>query len=142
MSRIPEGVTPPEVAELIKDVIKDKLVCDIGCGGGAFMVALAKYAGKVIGLEEVREWAQIAADKGFDVYGNNTFFFPLPEADVYYSWSKDSMGVYLKAKFEGTKGKFIFGHTIRESTLKFIKSLNPEVRELPGTDWKVYITEL
>jgi len=40
--RIPEGQTPHEVAGLIKDIIKDKVVCDIGCGGGAFMVELAK----------------------------------------------------------------------------------------------------
>lgn len=138
--RIPEGQTSPEIATLIKDLIKDKIVCDIGCGGGSFMVALAQYAKKVVGIEEEEEWAKVASDKGFDVYMQNTFFYPLPEADVYYLWTKDAMGVYLKAWHEGTKGTFVFGHTIRPSTLKFIKSLNPEVREYEG--FKVYITTL
>lgn len=140
MARIPEGQTPDEVADLVKDVIEGKVVCDIGCGGGAFMKALAKHASKVIGIEEEEEWAYHAADQGFEVYLQNTYFNPLPEADVYYSWSKDSMGVYLKAKYEGTKGTFIFGHSVRPSTKKFLEELNAEVREIPG--FKVYITEL
>ncbi len=136
---IPEGQTPAEIADLIQDIIKDKVVCDIGCGGGSFMTALAKHAKLVVGIEENQEWGMVAAEKGFDVYANNTFFFPLPEADVYYSWSKDSMGVYLKAKHEGTKGIFIFGHSERPSTKQFIQSLNCEVR---GDSFKVYITTL
>lgn len=137
--RIPEGQTPEEIADLIKDVIQNKVVCDIGCGGGSFMKALSKYAKEVIGIEEEEEWAIIASKKGFDVMAENAFSFPLPEADVYYCWSKDAMGIYLKAKFEGTKGVFIFGHTIRKSLLDFINTLNPEIR---GTDFKVWITTL
>lgn len=138
-NRIPEGQTPEEVADLIKDVIKDKVVCDIGCGGGSFMVALKKYAKEVHGVEENVEWANVAAEKGFVVMNENAFSFPLPKADVYYCWNQDSMGIYMKAKFEGTKGIFIFGHTVRKSLSDFINTLNPEVR---GTDFKVYITQL
>ncbi len=43
--------TPNEIADLIKDIIKDKVVCDIGCGDGSFMVAMSKYAKEVIGIE-------------------------------------------------------------------------------------------
>lgn len=136
---IPEGQTPAEVADLLEDIIEDKVVCDIGCGGGSFMYALAGYAKEVKGIEENVEWAKIASEKGFDVYADNTFYFPLPKADVYYSWSKDSMGVFLKARHEGTKGVFIFGHSKRPSTEKFIKSLNCEER---GDKFKVYITNL
>lgn len=140
---IPEGQTPAEVADLIKDIIKDKVVCDVGCGGGSFMVAMAKHAKEVIGIEENEDWAWTAAEKGFKVYGENTFFYPLPEADVYYLWSKDAMGVFLKAQWEGTKGIFIFGRTARQSLSKFIDSLEPEVRSLKeDPDWKVYITKL
>jgi precorrin-6B methylase 2 len=137
--RIPEGQTPEEIADLIKDIIQDKVVCDIGCGGGSFMVALSKYAKEVKGVEEEEEWAQIAANKGFTVQAENAFSFPLPEADVYYCWSKSAMGIYLKAKFENTKGVFIFGHTVRPSLLKLIESIPVEVR---GEDFKVYITNL
>jgi predicted RNA methylase len=137
--KLPEGQTPEEIADLIKDVIEDKVVCDIGCGGGSFMVHLKKYAKEVHGIEEIEEHASIAADKGFTVMAENAFSFPLPKADVYYCWSKDAMGIFMKARFEGTKGIFIFGHTIRKSLLDFINTLNPEVR---GTDFKVYITQL
>lgn len=136
---IPEGQTPQEIADLIKDIIEDKVVCDIGCGGGSFMMALKRYAKEVHGIEENQEWAEIAANKGFTVMAENAFSFLLPKADVYYCWSKDAMGIYLKAKFEGTKGTFIFGHTVRQCLLDFINTLNPEIR---GKDFKVYITKL
>lgn len=139
LSRIPEGQTPPEIAELIKDIIQDKVVCDIGCGGGSFMTAMKPYAKEVIGIEEEESWALNASNRGFKVYAENAFSYPLPEADVYYCWSKSAMGVYLKAKFEGTKGTFIFGHTVRQPLLRLIDSIQCEVR---GGDFKVYITQL
>ena len=137
--RIPEGQTPEEIADLIKDIIKDKVVCDIGCGGGSFMSALQKYAKEVTGIEEEESWARIASDKGFTVQVENAFSFPLPKADVYYCWSKSALGIFLKAKFEKTKGIFIFGHTVRHSLLNLISTLPAEVR---GKDFKVYITDL
>lgn len=137
--RMPPSQTPNEIADLIADVIKDKVVCDIGCAGGAFMKALKKHARVVHGIEEDEEWGTFASNQGFTVMLENAFCFPLPKADVYYCWSQDAAGIYMKAKFEGTKGTFIFGHTVRKSLLDFINTLNPEVR---GTDFKVYITQL
>lgn len=143
MTRPLEGVTPPEVAELISDVIKDKRVCDVGCGEGTFMDALkANGAASCIGIEEEREWALTAADKGHEVLFGSSWFQPLPEADVYYLWTRDAMGVYLKAKHEGIKGTFVFGHTVRQSLSKFINSLEGERRNLPDSDWWVFITKL
>lgn len=143
MKRIPEGQTPPEIADLIKDIIQDKVVCDVGCGGGSFMVALSGYAKEVIGIEEEPEWAEVAAEKGFKIWSENAFFYPLPEADVYYLWSKDAMGIYLKAKWEGTKGTFIFGKTVRAPLLKLLESIPTEIRSLKeDPEWKVYITTL
>lgn len=140
MKRIPEGQTPAEVADLIQDVIKGKVVCDIGCGGGAFMVELARYAKEVKGIEEEPEWAEHAANRGFSIYKENAFSYPLPEADVYYCWNKTAMGIYLKAKFEGTKGTFIFGHTVRKCLLDLIATLDHEEREVDG--FKIWITQL
>lgn len=139
-----EGQTPEAVADLISDVIKDKVVCDIGCGGGSFMAAMSKYAKEVLGIERHADVAAIAGEKGFVVYHGDTFWHELPKADVYYSWSKDSMGVYLKARHEGTKGTFIFGYSKRPATEKFLDSLGAEVRILEGdpNGWKVYITQL
>lgn len=138
--KIPEGQTPPEVADLIEDIIKDKVVCDIGCGGGSFMSVLSKYAKEVHGIEEDLELANFAASRGFKVQQENAFSFPLPKADVYYCWNKCAMGIYLKAKFEKTKGIFIFGHTVRKCLLDLIETLDPEIREVNG--FKVYITKL
>ena len=132
--------TPLEVANLISDIIKGKLVCDIGCGEGDFMEELAVYARGVIGIESERERAIKALKKGFDIIGEDSFTIKLPDADVYYAWTRDAQGVYMKAKWEGTKGVFIFGHTVRKPLLKFIKELNPEKRSVKGFD--VYITNL
>ena len=140
--RIPEGQTPEEVVEIIKDIILDKKVCDVGCGGGSFMVALSKYAKEVIGIEEEESWAYTAAQKGFDVYSGNAFFDKLPDADVYYLWSKDAMGIFLKAREEGTKGTFIFGKSVRPSLVAFMDKLKAEKRELKELDWWVHITTL
>lgn len=140
-SEIPLANTPLEIADLIKDIIQDKIVCDIGCGEGDFMVAMSKYAKKVIGIEEIKERADKAKMKGFEVIKDNSFHNPLPQADVYYSWTRDSMGVYLKAKEEGTKGIFIFGITERISPKAFIKTLNPEIRQT-NNGWRIYICQL
>jgi len=138
--------TPNEIADLIKDVIKDKVVCDIGCGDGTFMQEMAKYAKEVIGIEYDEEMAKLAKDKGFLILNYDSFYTILPKADVYYLWSRDEQGVYLKAKEEGTKGTFIFGNSIRPSTKLFLSLLDAEVRSttIPfGNDvWKVFIAKL
>lgn len=137
-----EGVTPPEVATLIRDLITDKVVCDVGCGEGRFMEAIAPFAKEVIGIEEEEEWVKTAANKGFGIYHTDAFFHPLPKADVYYLWNKAAMGIFLKAKWEGTKGTFVFGKTVRPSLTKFLKDIKAERRDLPELDWWVYVTEL
>jgi len=132
--------TPPNVADLISDIIKNKVVCDIGCGEGDFMQDMAKYAKKIIGIEFDKEKAKKAFSKGFEIMSGDSFFHKLPEADVYYAWTRDAQGVYMKAKWEGTKGIFIFGLTRRPPLRKFIKELNPEVRIV--NNFEVYITNL
>lgn len=138
--------TPNEIADLIQDVIKDKVVCDVGCGNGTFMLALKKYAKKVIGIEENSEEIRLARTKGLEIIPYNSFLNPLPKADVYYLWTRDASGIYLKAKLDGTKGTFIFGNSIRPNTRLFLESLKAEVRStnIPfGYDvWKVFITKL
>ena len=144
--------TPNKIADLIKDVIQDKIVCDIGCGDGTFMEAMSKYASYVIGIENDEENVKKTKGKGFDIFHYDSFFVPLhtfttPPPDVCYMWTRDCMGVYLKAKYEGTKGTFILGNSARPSTKAFLNSLNAEIRstDIPfGTKdvWKVFITKL
>lgn len=99
-------------------------------------------ASKCIGIEEDKDWANTAAQKGFSIFLGSSWFQPLPEADVYYLWTRDAMGIYLKARHEGTKGTFVFGHTVRKSLKEFLNTLDGEVRTLPNTDWWVKIVEL
>ena len=143
--------TPNKIADLIKDIIQDKIVCDVGCGDGSFMEAMSKYAKKVIGVELDEKNVKMVQKRGFSIYHYDSFFVPLdffndPPPDVYYLWTRDCMGVYLKAKYEGTKGTFIFGNSIRPSTKAFLNSLNAEIRstDIPFGDdvWKVFITKL
>lgn len=135
--------TPPEIADLIKDVIQDKVVCDIGCGNGNFMQAMSKYAKKVIGIEEIEARYQEASSKGFDVVFSNSFFDRLPQADVYYSWTRDTVGQYLKAKAEGKKGIFIFGISGRPFFTEFIKTVpNAQVRRDRKRNWFVFVCKL
>ena len=106
------------------------------------MEALNKYASQVIGIEENEEWAQTAAEKGFPIFNFTSWHQKLPEADVYYLWTRDAMGVFLKAQWEGTRGKFIFGKTVRPSLTKFLADIDAKRIDLPRKDWWVYITEL
>lgn len=137
-----EGVSPPEVADAIKSLIKGKVVCDVGCGDGTFMQSLDKYAKRVIGVEENYEWAYKAAEKGFEVYPVSAWHQPLPKADVYYLWTKDAQGVYLKAQYEGTKGVVIFGKTVRPSLSRFLQKKKAQRKDIEGLDWWIYVTKL
>ena len=139
--KLPQRQTPNEVVELIKDIIQDKVVCDVGCSVGNFMQAMKPYAKEVFGIEEDREWASEVHKKGMKVMVENIFTNHLAPADVYYCFTMNTMGIYLKAKQEGTKGTFIFGNIYpnEKSLSEFIKTLNPEVR---GDKFKVYIVQL
>lgn len=106
------------------------------------MEAMEPYARHLIGIEENDEWAMTAAKKGFEIYPITSWHQKLPEADVYYLWTKDAMGLYLKAKWEGVHGTFIFGKTVRPSLTSFLKEIKAERRDLKKQDWWVYITQL
>ena len=146
MSKL-QGETPAEVADLISDLIKGKKVCDLGCGDGKFMLSLAKYASEVVGLEEVEDVAMLSKDCDFKVPGHikitNGWFEVFPDADVYYAWSKDAIGMYWKAKYEGKKGIFIFGWSVRPFFQQVISKIETEFRRVETPGFKgVYITKL
>jgi len=89
--------SPLKVAETIKDIIRDKIVCDVGCACGDLMFEFSKYCKKVIGIEYDKERVEIARKRGLEVVDK------LPDADVYYIWigidsSSDSVMNQLKSK--------------------------------------------
>ena len=43
--------SPIEIPELVKDYLKGKTFCEIGCGEGDLLREFAKYADKAYGIE-------------------------------------------------------------------------------------------
>lgn len=80
------GRTPLVVAEALKDILKGKVVCDIGCREGDILLAFLDYAKAGIGVESNENSAKIAQSKGLNVIIGDIRDIPLPEADIYYIW--------------------------------------------------------
>jgi hypothetical protein len=78
--------SPLVVANVIKDIIKDKIVCDIGCGEGDLLVEMSKHAKKVLGIEIDVARYTIAKNRGLDVTLTDWRKSTLPQADVYHIW--------------------------------------------------------
>lgn len=78
--------SPLIVAEVVKDLIQDKTVCDVGCGEGDVLMAMKPYAKSVVGFERKPERYQQAIDRGLDVVVGDWDEVPLPDVQVYYSW--------------------------------------------------------
>lgn len=74
--------SPLTIAESIKDLLKDKVVCDVGCAAGDLMEAFKPFCKKVIGVEKNEEQARVAIGRGLEV----TIGTEIPPADIYYVW--------------------------------------------------------
>ncbi len=83
------ATTPTIVAEFLKDIIQDKVVCDIGCRKGYLMLDFAKYAKGVIGIDNDENCLKICRKKGLNVIKGDFETMEMPGADVYYIWSKN-----------------------------------------------------
>lgn len=80
--------TPILAIEIISPIFKDKVVCELGCGGGNIMEVFLKYGAKeCIGVEHRPELVQKAKDKGLNVIEGDINDIELPVADVYYNWT-------------------------------------------------------
>ena len=106
--------TPKVVADFISDLIKDKIVCDLGCGEGDNMVFMSQYAKEVIGFEYDKGRGSHAEEKGLNVIYGDYFKDDLPPAEVYYFWPDDGAKVndFLINKIhskEGWSGTIIVG---------------------------------
>jgi len=78
--------SPLAVVEAIKNIIKDKVVCDLGCACGDLMLEMKKYTKEVIGIDDKKDRIVIAKDQGLNVIEGDVFKDDIPEADVYYLW--------------------------------------------------------
>ena len=83
----PEAYKSPKiVVEMIKDIIRGKKVCELGCGEGDLLLEMSKYAREVLGVEKEHMWAEEAKNKGLKIIEGDFLEIPIPKADVYYVW--------------------------------------------------------
>ena len=104
--------SPGGLAYFLKDIIKDKVVCDVGCRDGYQMKKFGRYAKEVIGIEKESIWCKECLDKGYKIVSGDIFSAPLPEADVYFCWIGAELNKKVFDKFisERKKGVLILGH--------------------------------
>jgi|TARA_R110000824_G_scaffold2570_4_gene11828 hypothetical protein len=102
--------SPIAVSDFVKDIIKDKRVCELGCAEGDNMVFMARYAKEVIGLEYDDSRLRVAVERGLNVIKGDYYKDKLPPADVYYFWPNDGVKdneflvdkIYSNDQFHGT----------------------------------------
>jgi hypothetical protein len=87
--------SPLIIIEHIKDLIQDKVVCDLGCGGGDILVAMQKYAAGVFGIELTKVRCNKAESQGINVIKGNYREITVPYADVYYTWPGLKASVFI-----------------------------------------------
>ena len=131
--------SPEAVSEAIQDIIKDKIVCELGCAEGDNMVFMSKYAKKVIGIDNNEERLSKAKERGLDVMSGD-YYGVLPKADVYYFWADKGAiddeplteKIYSDPEFEGyiiVAGDTGF-HTEPPAVRKCAERWNGEIREV------------
>ena len=122
--------TPYEIADLIKDLIKDKTIVDLGCAEGEFLKALQPHAQEVKGVEQVTVTSQIARDQGFDIDNINLFNYPFNETEIYYSYlDKITANQFIEfIETQNIKGTFIIGQTNDYCVDKYLESITTETR--------------
>lgn len=74
-----------DIVDQFKDIVKDKVVCDIGCGAGDILeyLRLRKLCKKVIGIEINKN--RYNPSRSYIQFGD-VFQHGVPEADVYILW--------------------------------------------------------
>jgi 2-polyprenyl-3-methyl-5-hydroxy-6-metoxy-1,4-benzoquinol methylase len=102
MSNIPNNMkilqeypyrSPLHLVDCVIDLIKDKTVCDIGCGAGDLLEYIKSYAKSVFGFERYDQFVKLAHTNGrsYIVEKDVSLFEKVPDADVYFIWTGDDL---------------------------------------------------
>ena len=132
--------SPLAIVEAMKDIIKDKVVCDVGCAYGDIMIEMKKYAKEVVGIDDKEDRITVAKERGLNVIKGDIFNDLIPEADVYYLWIVKY--VVKKVVDMIPKGIIIVGaDTSWQDEHLFIEDLNLGGRQIEvpyneGEDWR------
>lgn len=93
--------SPIEIPSLLKEHLKGKTFCEIGCGEGDLLREFAKYADKVYGIEHNSDYFEAldkvndecdnveVIKKSIEIYpgqGGDMSIDDIPKTDVYYFW--------------------------------------------------------
>ena len=76
--------TPVIISYKIRNLIKNKIVCEVGCAEGDNMMLLSKYAKKVIGLDLNAERLKYAQNRKLNVQLSDYRLDSIPKVDIYY----------------------------------------------------------
>ncbi len=91
--------SPIEIPELVKEYVRGKTFCEVGCGDGDLLRQFAKYAHKAIGVEMnpdrfpqldilVNETNNIKIVKGDALTKGKSILNELSHCDVYFVWTQ------------------------------------------------------
>ncbi len=83
---LPPRRTPAIVSDKISGIIKNKVVCELGCAEGDNMLLMQRFAKEVIGIDLNNDRLGIAIKRKLDVRVSDYRVDNLPEADIYYFW--------------------------------------------------------
>ena len=78
--------SPEAISVAVKDIIQDKIVCELGCAEGDNMVFMSRHAKKVFGFDNKEERYEIAQKRGLDIRALDYRNEDVPLAEVYYFW--------------------------------------------------------
>lgn len=105
------STSPKVVAEIVKEIIKGKRVCELGCRKGFLLLEFAKYAREVVGVEKDKNFSELCRRKGLHVINGDIFEIPIPDADVYYFWlnAQQTREIMRRLREQGKRGTVIRG---------------------------------
>lgn len=89
--------TQPEAVSFIADLIKDKVVYDLGAGNGSFGLAMQPHAKRVVAVEIDPVLASDCRWRGLETIEQNFMKVPLQEAEVIFIFL-NLIGTYALTK--------------------------------------------
>lgn len=78
--------SPRAVSEALQDILRGKVVCELGCAEGDNLVFMSRYAKSVFGMERQARRYALAQERGLEIVVGDYLKDPIPDADVYYCW--------------------------------------------------------
>lgn len=104
------------VVKYLIPYIKNKSVCDLGCGCGDILVEMQKHAKSIVGIENDLRFKQAIEDveeeRKFIIWGD-LFEVDIPKCDVYFIWISSDKKMNEKIINLLEEGVIIIDPTIR-----------------------------